>query len=113
MTKDLFYKELEQVTNRISTNYCPEKIILFGSAAKGNINNSSDLDLLIVKNTTRNPWDRILDVDKYIEHNLALDILVYTPNEIKKRIEINDFFIKDIMNNGKVLYAKSNKKTNH
>lgn len=102
-------KELKRIADNISKYYAPEKIILFGSAAKGKFSTGSDLDLMIVKDTNRNQWDRIIDVDQYIEHNFAIDILVYTPDEIKERLQLNDFFIKEIIEEGKVLYEKKSK----
>lgn len=46
-----FEKELEKVTQQIIEKYRPDKIILFGSAARGDWNSDSDADLLIIKKT--------------------------------------------------------------
>lgn len=99
-------KKLDKIVNRISKYYKPDKVILFGSAAKGQYHKGSDLDLLVIKKTNTNPWDRITEIDQNIEHNIPIDILVYTPKEIKERLSLNDFFIKEIMESGKVLYEK-------
>lgn len=105
-------KELESIVNRISRYYKPERVILFGSAAKGRFRKGSDLDLLIIKKTATNPWDRILEVDQNIEHNIPIDIFVYTPDEIAERLKLNDFFIKEILEEGKILYEKQHPKDN-
>ena len=46
--KNAFEKEVEKITGQIREKYKPDKIILFGSSAKGNITENSDIDMLIV-----------------------------------------------------------------
>lgn len=85
--------------------YRPEKVVLFGSYADRKNRADSDLDLLIIKNTKQNPYERIPEVRKYLmDSDFAFDILVMTPQEIKRRLLADDFFIKNIIQNGKVLY---------
>ncbi len=99
-------KQLRLISKRIEANYKPEKIILFGSIAKENITDSSDIDLLIIKNTQKDPWARLKEVDRLVDHNFPTDFLVYTPKEIKKELEEGNSFIEDALNNGKVIYEK-------
>ena len=98
--------ELEQIVHKIKKNYKPEKIILFGSYAEGKGRRGSDIDLLVIKETDKTPWTRVEEIDSYIKHTIPIDILVYTPQEIKERLLINDFFVKDIVERGNVLYEK-------
>ncbi|MCK4244861.1 MAG: nucleotidyltransferase domain-containing protein, partial [Candidatus Omnitrophica bacterium] len=51
-------KEIEKITEQIIKEYKPERIILFGSAVSGRLMPGSDIDLLVVKETKRNPWAR-------------------------------------------------------
>ena len=44
-----FDKEIQNITKQLIEKYGPEKIILFGSAARGNLNQANDLDFLIIK----------------------------------------------------------------
>ena len=86
----------------------PDKIILFGSYASGNPGKGSDLDLLIVKDTDEKFRERSLNVRRIlIEENglIGLDILVYTPDEIAKRMEMGDSFLSKIMKEGIILYG--------
>ncbi|MEA1962739.1 MAG: nucleotidyltransferase domain-containing protein [Patescibacteria group bacterium] len=100
-------KEIQRITNQIKKKYKPEKIILFGSCAWGKPNKDSDVDLFIVKKTKEVRTKRHLKVDRMLlDRIIPLDILVYTPEEIKERILLGDFFIKNIMRQGKILYAK-------
>lgn len=98
--------ELKQITHKIKTNYNPEKIILFGSYSEGKARIGSDVDLLVIKETDKSPWDRTEEIDRFIQHTIPIDILVYTPQEIKERILINDFFVKDIIERGNILYER-------
>ncbi|MCK4781855.1 nucleotidyltransferase domain-containing protein [Candidatus Parcubacteria bacterium] len=100
-------KEIKRITGRIVEKYKPEKIILFGSFAYGNPTKDSDADLFIIKKTKQLKTKRILKVDRMLlDRNIPLDILVYTPQEVKNRILLGDFFIRNIIQKGKILYVK-------
>lgn len=98
-------KEIKRITDTIVKKYKPEKIILFGSYAWGKPTKDSDMDLFIIKNTKKDPFRRIPEVRSYLFNiDRAFDILVMTPEEVKKRLEMGDFFIEDIVNEDRVLY---------
>jgi len=99
-------KEIKRITDQIVEKYKPEKIILYGSFAHGEPHKDSDVDLLVIKRTKKAKTRRHLEVDRMLlDRTMPLDILVYTPAEIKKRLFLGDFFIKDIIKQGKILYA--------
>ena len=100
-------EEMQRIVTQISHNYSPEKIILFGSLASGSAADARDIDLLVIKKTDQNPWQRTREVNRLFEHTSPIDILVYTPEEIVSRIEMNDLFILDILEHGKVVYERS------
>ena len=86
--------------------YKPEKIILFGSHAWGEPRKDSDIDLLIIKKTKESHYKRIPEARKYLHGiNQAFDILIMRPDEVEKRLKLGDFFIEEIIQKGKVLYA--------
>ena len=100
-------KEIESITAQIVEKYRPEKIILFGSAAKGEFTPDSDADFLIVKKET--PLygaDRIRELSRLIERNIAVDFLIYRPEELNQRMEMGDPFLKAVLEEGKVLYGQ-------
>lgn len=99
--------EMRRIVAQISNSYLPEKIILFGSLASGATDYAHDIDLLVIKKTDKNPWQRAREVNSLFDHSAPIDLLVYTPEEIAARIEMNDFFILDIMEHGKVVYERS------
>ena len=93
----------------IAEEYRPEKIILFGSAARGEMGPDSDVDLFIVKDDPNSRHDRSIDVRQALgdtAYKLPLDVLVYTPKEVEYRLWLGDFFVKRVMKEGKVLYAR-------
>lgn len=99
-------KRIQEVANKIAKEYKPEKIILFGSFAWGKPGPDSDVDLFIVKKTKKDPLRRCYELRKIIEPIFPLDILVFTSQDVKKRLSLGDFFIKQILNQGKLLYEK-------
>jgi predicted nucleotidyltransferase len=99
-------EEIDNIVRQIKEKYRPEKIILFGSAAAGNFKPDSDLDFLIIKkNTPHLGRDRCRQLRKLIIKNVAADFLVYQPEELKKRQELGDPFIKSILTQGQILYG--------
>lgn len=98
-------QDIQKITNKIAKKYKPEKIILFGSYAWGKPTKDSDVDFFIVKKTKKPRFNRQLEVRRLINGEIAADILVYTPQETQKRIEMRDFFIKSILTKGKILYS--------
>lgn len=100
-------KEIKKIINQIVEKYQPEKVILYGSFAHGNPHKDSDVDLFIIKKTKKPRTQRHLEVDRMLlDRSLPLDILVYTPREIAKRLLEGDFFIEDIIEHGKTIYAE-------
>ena len=101
-----FQKEIKSIALQIIEKYEPEKIILFGSAARGESSPDSDADFLIIKKET--PLygaDRIRQLSRIIQRNIPADFLVYRPEEFKKRLKMGDPFLKSILKEGKVLYG--------
>ena len=99
-------REIEDIAAQIIEKYQPEKIILFGSAARGDLNPDSDADFLIVKKDT--PFygaDRIRQLSRIIDRNIPVDFLVYRPEELDRRIQMGDPFIEAILGEGRVLYG--------
>ena len=101
-----FQKAIKDITTQVIEKYQPEKIILFGSAARGDSNFDSDADFLIIKKET--PYygaDRIRQISRLINRDIPVDFLIYRPEELKKRVEMGDPFLKAILKEGKVLYG--------
>jgi predicted nucleotidyltransferase len=101
-----FEKEIQSITTQLIEKYGPEKIILFGSVARGEYDQANDLDFLIIKQDV--PFygiDRMRELDELIDRNVAADMLVYRPDEFEDRVRLGDPFIKAILREGRVLYG--------
>lgn len=106
MTRKSSRKEIQNIVDQIIKNYNPKMIYLFGSFAYGKPKPSSDVDLLIIKETTKRKVERIKEVLMKVESKFPLGPLVYSPKEFRERLELGDFFFQDIVKKGKLLYAK-------
>lgn len=106
MTRAKIDEKLKEITDKIVKDYDPEKIILFGSYAWGEPGPDSDVDLFIVKDTSGSTREIARDIDGAIfPRPFPLDIIVYTPEQVNNSLQ-RDFFIRNIVNKGKLIYAK-------
>lgn len=106
MSKQL-QREIDSIVEQLVANYQPEKVILFGSAARGDATDESDVDLLVVKAGVDQlrQHERYYQVSKMMPHRVAMDVLVYTPREIRKRLYLGDPFIKQVVEDGRMIYG--------
>ena len=95
---------IDEVVRQIVEKFKPQKIILFGSYARGNPRPESDLDLLIVLDTSLKETKQSLEIRRHLGVMFGLDLVVYTPQHLKDRVEMGDWFLRDILKEGKVLY---------
>ncbi|MEK9165653.1 MAG: nucleotidyltransferase domain-containing protein [Patescibacteria group bacterium] len=95
---------IAQIVERLKKRYNPEKVILFGSYAKGLNDENSDMDFFIVKNTKKNMIERLREVSAlFLDRRIGMDFVIYTPEELRQRIQMNDVFVQDILKEGKIL----------
>ncbi len=98
---------LPKAVQRIAQALRPDKIILFGSYANGTPTPDSDVDLLVVMNTSASAKDRHLSVCRLLRPRpFPVDILVKTPQELEWALDKGDFFIREIVTQGRVLYEQ-------
>jgi predicted nucleotidyltransferase len=96
---------IDEVVKIILTQYDPvEKIIMFGSSARGEAGEQSDLDLIIVKKTDKPFLKRILEVPLF---PVRADVFVYTPEEFSEMQEYENPFIMSALKNAKILYERN------
>ena len=101
-------EKIAEIVNKIALGFNPDKIILFGSYAKGNPTEDSDLDLLIIKSSDLTRPQRVMQVRKMLYGALVpIDILVYTPAEIASSIENKFSLVFEVLNTGKTLYERA------
>jgi len=90
----------------IVRHYDPDKVIVFGSYARGDMHEGSDLDLLIIKETQERFTDRIGTVMRACDFETAVEPLVYTPAELDRMVHRGNDFILTALEEGKVVYEK-------
>jgi len=96
---------LREIVRRIVQVARPEKIILFGSAVRGEMGPDSDIDLLVIKsgvhrrNLTKAIYQHLFGVGQ------AVDIVVVTPEDVERYGDCPGLVIAHALREGKVLYA--------
>jgi uncharacterized protein len=100
-------KTLDDIIRRVVEVAHPEKIILFGSAARGEMGPNSDVDLLIIKSGTDT-----LDLMGQIYMNLrgvgaAVDAIVVTPEDVERFKDSHALVIKPALREGEVVYESA------
>ena len=106
MDEKQIVREIDSILQQLIDKYKPSKVILFGSAARGDYHEVNDLDFLIIKqDVPSRGLDRMRALDDLIDRNMAVDMLVYRPEEFQQRLELGDPFIKAILEEGKILYG--------
>jgi uncharacterized protein len=82
-----------------------DSIILYGSIARGSFGKESDIDLLLISNEKKlaeKAYDIGYEVD--IKNNTVTSILIYSPEEMRKNIELGSPFIRNVINEGKTIH---------
>lgn len=103
----LLRENLARIVESLKENYHPEKVILFGSLSGGSVSSTSDIDLLIIKNTRKSFYDRLREVALLCDYDVGVDMIVYTPREYQEQLRTNTFFKIEIAEKGKVLYGRA------
>ncbi len=104
--KQSLQDELQRIIEVIKTEYHPEKIVLFGSLAAGDVHEWSDIDLLIVKETPKRPIERTLELFRLIRPKVGVDLFIYTPEEYEVLLKEKFSFLMSILKTGKTVYEK-------
>lgn len=100
-------KTIDEIRDKIIKSYEPDRIILFGSRASGVASESSDIDLLILKDSPDRPIDRRIQVETLLaDRSVALDIVVYTPREMQYLFSIGSPFVEEVIETGRVIYMR-------
>ena len=92
------------IIQSIIRNYTPQKIVLFGSYARGEAHEGSDIDLMVIKETSKRFIDRIADVIQLNKTLLTLEPMVYSPLEFETMKKEKRDFIMTIEEEGIEIY---------
>jgi uncharacterized protein len=92
--------------DQIVERFQPEKVILFGSYAYGSPHAGSDVDILVIM-AARNELDQAWKIDGTLPRNFSLHLIVRTPKNMEWRLREGDWFLREIVERGRVLYEKT------
>ena len=96
--------QIRELGRSIGQEFKAEKVILFGSYAYGRPAPDSDVDLLVVMRFRGKGAWKSLEILNRLQPRFAVDLLVRTPAQLRRRVQWNDFFLKEILAKGQVLY---------
>lgn len=103
-------KDIRSFSDAIAREFDPQRIILFGSHARGDTTCDSDVDMLVIM-PHRGHWvNKAIEIRRRIARPFALDLLVRSPAEIERRLRFDDYFIREILEQGKVLYEAADER---
>ena len=97
-------EQIDDFGRRIGEEFHAQQVVLFGSYAHGAATVDSDVDVLVVMPFEGRSVDKSVEIRLKTNPSFPLDLLVRTPEVVRRRIEMGDNFLRDILRDGKVLY---------
>jgi predicted nucleotidyltransferase len=96
---------LKAFTDRLVEAFAPERVILFGSMARGSAGLESDADVLVVMPFEGRALEKILEIREVCHPEFTLDMLLWRPEDIARRYRWGDPFIRAALDHGVVLHG--------
>ena len=96
--------KIEELGRRIGRQFNAERVILFGSYARGAATKDSDVDLLVIGPFEGRGVDRSVQIRMELRPDFPVDLVVRTPEKVRQRLGMGDDFMQEILEEGKVLY---------
>lgn len=101
------FKKIERYKDRVLRELNPQAVVLFGSFTRDDINEGSDVDIMVIADFKEPFLDRIkLLLDLNDELKLPLEPVGYTPEELTKMEKEGNRFIREVLASSKVLYSR-------
>ena len=98
---------IQEIIRKIVEKFSPRRIVMFGSRARGDTRADSDLDLMVEMETDDPPAERVRVIDALFGlRRWAMDLVVYTPEEVEQQRNSRNALIRVIESEGKVLYER-------
>ena len=96
---------IQVIIERIVAGFAPERVILFGSQARGDAVPHSDIDLLIVFSDVADKRQAAIRIRQALaDLPVAKDVFITTPQEIKERGKVIGYILRPALEEGKVVY---------
>jgi len=100
--------DIQELADRIAREFKPDRIILFGSYARGTAGTDSDVDLLVILPFEGTGFWKSLEILNRVNAPYALDLLTYRPEVVAWRHNQGDPLIRDALDHGRVLHQRTN-----
>lgn len=100
------FQEIEAYTSKLVTEFTPLKVVLFGSYARGDAGEDSDVDLLVIMPHAGKAVHQALEIRRSIRKSFPLDLVVRAPEDVDERLACGDSFLSDALSTGRVLYEQ-------
>ena len=97
-------KNINALVGQIVEQFKPQQVILFGSYAYGKPTPDSDVDLLVVMPHKGPSSMQAAKIRKKVHAGFPMDLVVRSPAEIRKRLNVGDFFIREVIERGQPIY---------
>ena len=97
-------RDIKRVCAQIARRFRPQRIILFGSYAYGEPTPDSDVDLLIIMPLEGRATEKAIEISSSLEHRFPIDLVVRSPEDVHQRLMWNDFFLREVTEQGVVMY---------
>ncbi len=99
------HRLVDRAVEAIVRAYDPQRVIVFGSFARGDTHELSDLDLIVIKETNERFFDRIHRVrDACLDIDVDVQPFVYTPAELEEMLSMGNSFLETALAEGVVAY---------
>ena len=96
--------QIKSFCDAVAREFKPQRIILFGSYGYGQPTEDSDVDLLVIMPFKGRPVTKAIVIESRIRARFPLDLLVRTPQTVARRVGFGDFFLREILDKGRVMY---------
>lgn len=97
-------KRIRECAATLAWAYPLERIVLFGSYAYGAPTEDSDVDFPVVMRHEGNNVEKAAEIRGKVPSGFPMDLIVQSPENVDWRVKMHDFFLKEIMEKGEVLY---------
>ena len=95
---------IQDFCDRVAREFHPERIVLFGSYARGDADEDSDVDLLVVMPFEGKGARKATEIRMRARPGFPVDLIVRTPETVRERLKLGDFFLREAVEEGRILY---------